>query len=443
MSAIAKHLKLAFAAGLTALTLSARPALAIDVQEVVSKSGIKAWLIESHEAPIIDVEFAFRGGALQDPPGKPGLAQVMAYSFNEGAGDLKTEEFIKQRDKLGIGLGASANDEYVNLGFSTVTEKKDEALALMELAMKRPRFDSSALEITRNYFINQYESAIRSPDSRLGERVNAVFFGKHRLSATSKEMLDAVKGISPDDIREIRRRLFARDNLSIGISGDIDAKEAAVWIDRLFSELPAKAEFLPEQPTAYAGPVREVIEMELPQASVIFGAPVLPLDERERLANALLGSVLNAGMTGRLFNEVREKRGLVYGIQANYSYNRLSGWYIGSFGSANATAAEALKVALDVLKDVAEKGPTDEEIATYKDSLAGGYLLNLGSNQAIAATLLNIQARGLPTSHFINYVKLVQSVTPAEVRAVAKKLIDVKNFSVLAVGRPSPAIPTN
>ena len=192
----------------------------------------------------------------------------------------------------------------------------------------------------------------------------------------------------------------------------------------------------------YTGPRKQLYETSTPQALVIFGAlaPRIERNSRESFARTLLDNVLNDSFTGRLFTEVREKRGLVYSVSTGYRLNRLCGSYLGSFGSANETAAAALEATLDVLRRTVADGPTEAELGTLKSAAAGRYLLDIEGRNNLVALMAGLQLNGLPIDFHETYVARMRDVTAAEVGDVARKLIKPDQFSIVVVGKPSPAI---
>lgn len=406
------------------------------VQLVKSPGGIEAWLIESHEVPMIDIAVAFKGGDLQDRPGKAGTAMATAYMFNEGGGNLTSEQFIAARDEIGVSLGADAYAEYVQVNFRTVSEYKDKAFDLLSLSFGSPRFDQPAFDRGSRELIGSLENALSDPSSIGSARLMKDLFAGHRLAIQGADKLAEFRTVVLDDVKDYRRRIFARDNMKIGVAGDITAAELGPLLDKLFAGMPAKAELLPEATPARGLPLRQVVDQPIPQSVVAFGSLTEAASEREWLAMALADDILNASFTGPLWMEVREKRGLVYYVGTATAKNRLAYFYSGSFGSANETVGDALSVTLGVLKKFAETGPTQEQINAAKAAAKGGYFFRFESGESLVGGLVYQQLDNRPIDSIDTYVDRINSVTIEEVRAAAKKMIRVDDFSVVVVGKP-------
>lgn len=427
--------------GLLALGLGSTAALAQKIQEVTSPGGVKAWLVESHESAIITMQIAFKGGTVQEAPDKLGVAGIMAWFFNEGAGDLNTAEYSKRTGRIAAQISASAATETVSVNFSTVTDHAKEAFDLLELAFARPRFDADALARAKASYRNRYEQTLRGPGSIAGLELARLLYGQHPMALQSdvKAHIAALDAITTDDLKASRRALLARDNAVVSVAGDIDAATLGALLDRLFAHLPARADIKSEARVPEPAPVRRHIDMDIPQTIVLFGRITPELTPRERRVAAALDHILSGGMTARLFQDVREKRGLVYGVSAGYSYLRFADFYQGSFGSAPATAGQALDQTLATLARIAETGPTDAELSQYKDAAEARHLFDIEGAGGLVAWMNGVQLRNLPTSYIATFARTLQDITVAEVQAVARKLIDPKLFTVVSIGKADPS----
>lgn len=433
-----RRLRIAIAA--LALVLLAGPAAAQKISVVTSPGGVTAWLVQSTASPIITLRIAFKGGALQEPDDKPGVAALMAYAFNEGAGDMDAMTFLARRDRIGATIGAQGAPEAVVVNFSTVAAYRDEAFALLEKAFVAPRFDADRLAISKASFRNTYETAMRDPAAMMGQTFQRLLYGQHKIVFDPKAHLAALETITPDDLRAARARLMTRSNMYVSAVGDIDAATLGAWADRLAAHLPAGMQNTPEARVVAAAPRYEHIDMDLPQTLVMFGHVVPQLSVQERRVVNVLDSILNGGMTSRLFMDVRVKRGLVYGISADYAYTRLSDAYIGVFGSAPGTAATALETTYATLRQMAEQGPTADELAAYRTAAEGRLLFGIESSEGLANWMVNVAMRGLPPAYIETYASELVRVSADEVQALAKKLLQPEMFTVISVGKPNPPL---
>ena len=432
------------AAALTVAVLAtASSAWAVpEVQRVVSPGGIEAWLMRLDDVPLVTFRFGFRGGALQDPEGKYGTAHMAAYLFNEGAGPHDAPELHQRLALIGAQLWASNGTEYFTVSFATPAAHKDEAFELLRLALHAPRFDEEPIGRTRGLYLSNVEAALKQPNNIASQALNRRLFGTHRMADWNDGTLEGLRSIDRADLEAYRRRVLARDNFKVAVVGHIDARTLAPLLDQLFGSLPAKAELRPvPAPAAATSGACQVVTMDVPQAVVRFGALTPHLTWKQQLARGILETILSEGhgSTTRLFRELREKRGLVYGITTAQTNYDAFGVFSGSFGTEVGKVQEAMALTRDELRLMVEQGPTEEEVATVKRAAVGGLLLGLDTGAALANLVLNMQVQRRPITYLGDLAGEIERITRQDVWDVAKLLLNPDRLAVTIVGAPTQA----
>ena len=425
---------------ISVISFRASPALAIEpVQRIVSPGGIEALLIESHEVGLISMRISFKGGALQDPADKPGVAYFVGYMFNEGAGDFSPTELMRRRTRIGSSFSGSALGERIHINFSAPSVQRDEAFRLLKLAIASPRFDAEPMERARRGALASLEQERLDPGSVTMSRLSELLFGQTRYAIPVKGTPDAVARISVDDVRAYRMRVFARDTLQVAVAGDIDAATLAKVLDDLFAGLPAKADLQPAPAIVTATAQHHAIAMSLPQTIVAFGNVAPLLDARQGLAASLFNQVLSAQFTGRLFQAVREREGLVYSISTGRGRFLQSEMFYGTFGAAPSNTSRAMALTMSEIDRLVREGPTEDELRDAKAAFRGGYYLGLDSSSNLSGMLMTILSEGLPDSYLVNFDAEVASVTINEVRAAAKLVAHPDRMVSVSVGKVDEA----
>jgi zinc protease len=432
------------AVGLAAtIAATVAPATALPkVQKVVSPGGVEAWLMQLNDAPLITMRLAFKGGVLQDPDGKYGTTIMAAYMFDEGAGSYDSADLKRRLTRIGVGLGAGSNTQYTTISFSTPSMYKDEALELLQLAFSAPRYDAEPIARARTYYLNAVEAAQRNPASVGGLALRTRIFGKHPLAVDWARQKSGYESITADSIKLHRASALARDNLKVTVVGDIDAATLAPLLDKMFASLPAKASARPVPAPARGAGSCQFTAMDVPQAVVQFSGVTPPLTWRQRLAWWALDVILNEGISaGRLTRELREKRGLVYGVSTSYdhytAFEQPFGLFEGSFAAKMSEVPEALTLLRRELRRMIDEGPTEDEVGAVKPALVGKTLLGLDTGAAIANLLINLQAADQPPSFLDDIDGEIQSITRQDVWDVAKLLLDPDRLHVSIVGQPA------
>lgn len=423
------------------LLLLATPAAAeVKFQEVTSAKGVTAWLVEDYSVPLITIRFAFDGGTTQDPVGKEGLANLMTYLFDEGAGDLDSDAFQIKLDDAGAEQSFAADADTIYGGMRMLADQRDEALGLLKLAIQSPRFDQNPIDRMRAQVVSGIVAASQSPETAAQQQWSEALYGTHPYARRSQGTLETVKGLTADDLRTMHKALFARSNLHVGVVGAIDADTLKTVLDNLFGDLPADPVLVPVPDiTPRLGQDLQV-PYDLPQASISLAFPGIKRDAPDFLAAYLMNTILGGeGFSSRLFDEVREKRGLTYGISSSLSSAQHSDLLvIGTQTRADRTS-QTLGVVRDVIAGMAKDGPTEAELASAKRYVIGSYAISeLGSSVSIASTLVGLQLKGLGIDYLSRRADLINAVTLDQVKAAAAKLLSAKP-AMLILGPSAPA----
>ncbi|HEX6001793.1 MAG TPA: pitrilysin family protein, partial [Hyphomicrobiaceae bacterium] len=404
---------------------------------------IEAWLMELHDAPLLTVRLGFGAGNLHNPGGKFGVAPMTEYMFDEGAGSYDSLELRKRLNSIGANLGASGSSEYLTVSFSTPTAYKDKALELLRLAMHAPRFDAEPIERARTYRMASIDRRMKNPGDIASRPLWRSIFGKqHPMAIEWPDLKAAYARISTDDLKDFRRSFLTRDKLKIAVVGDIDAATLGPLLDRLLGELPAKSTLEPLPPPAGNPGGCHFTPLDVPQAIVQFSAAAPRLSNRQRIAWTLLDAILDQGIsTGRLPRELREKRGLVYGVGISYFRYAKFGLVSGNFSAKMSDVPEALAVMRQELRRMVEEGPTEAELAEVKPGIIGGILLGLDTGSALANLMLAAQTNGWPTTHLKDLAGAYEKTTREDLHEVAKLLLNPDRLTVSIVGQPGKASP--
>src|SRR5581483_2845374 len=356
-----------------ALLLPTSKAEAMKIQVVKSPGGITAWLVEEHSVPLIAMRFAFEGGSAQDPAGKEGVANFLAGMLDEGAGDLRSKEFQERMEEIAMRMSFDdARDAFYG-SIETLSENRDKAVALLALALCKPRFDTDAVERVRGQLLANLAYAARDPDRVAGEQWAAMVFAGHPYGRPANGTPATVQGITRDDLSAFWSRTFARDNLRVVVVGDIDAATRAGTLDTVFGQLPASARLEPVAQTMPASKEKQkVVEMAVPQSVARFGLPAFTRKDKDFIAVFVLNSILGGGaMSSRLWEEVREKRGLAYSVYTIVQPYKHTSVFSGSVATKNEEIGQSLDVIRAELKRIATEGPTEKELADAKSYLTG------------------------------------------------------------------------
>ncbi len=430
---------LAFAFGWVLSSLS--PAHALDIQRVVSPGGIEAWLIEDHKVPVIAVEFSFAGGAGIDPTGKQGLANLTADLLDEGAGDLDSQAYAKRLQDDAITVSFQTGNDEFHCGLRTLSDHRDTAFGLMALSLTLPRFDAEAVERVRAAVISDIRQSDADPTKAARNAFYAQIFPDHHYGRDDSGTVESVGKLSADDLRGYVKDSFNREHLLVAVTGDITPAQLAPALDQLFGALPASPP--PGVNTAVAevtpthGGETLVVRRPMTQSILMLGEQGIKRADPDWFPAYVMNYVLGGGgFSSRLTEEVREKRGLTYGVYS-YLYPFDHAALVVAGGSTkNSKAGEALALIKSEWARMANGGITEKELADAKTYLTGSFPLQFSSSTAIARLVLQVRHDNLGIDYLNRRNSLIQAVTLDDVRRVAQRLLDPAKLTVVVLGQP-------
>jgi zinc protease len=430
-------LRLTLATLAFAATLATPLRAEIAIQEVTSPSGIKAWLVEDHNIPFMALEIRFRGGTSLDQPGKRGAVNLMAATLEEGAGDLDAQGFAAARDGLAAQIGFGANSDEVSVSVQALSENRAAAMDLLRLALIKPRFDEVALDRVKGQVLAGLRADEQDPSAIAGRVFSARAYGDHPYGSSGDGTIDSVTALTRDDITTAWQGAMARDRIYVAAAGDISAEELGLLLDKLFAGLPSTGWPMPPKATWNDAGGIGAQDFPGPQSVVLFGHSGIAFDDPDFFAANLLNDILGGGrFSARLMQEVREKRGLTYGISTGLSSRDLSQEWVGQFQASNDKVAEAIDVVRAEWARMAAGDVSEEDLATAKTYMTGAYPLRFEGNGPIASILVGMQMLGLPSDYPKTRNDKVNAVTLADLQRVGARLMNPDNLFFKVVGQP-------
>ncbi len=419
--------------GTFALLVSVLHANAINIKEVKSDNGVTALMVEDYTLPIIAISFSFEGGSTQDKPGREGTVRLMTALMDEGAGELDNVEFQSRLEELGIEFGFSSSRDSFSAGGRMLREDLDAGLELIRLALLSPRFDADPMERMRDRIRTGLIRSETSAGAQAGKALRETLFANHPYENSTSGTLESIDSVNRDDIVAMHKKLVARDTLKVGIVGAISEEEVKKVLDTLFSDIPEKSGIVsvPEVEPNLGQNV--AIDMPVPNASISLVYKGIKRDDPDFFAAHLMNHVLGGGtFSSRLFKEVREKRGLAYGVSSGLVTLENTAYFSAGTSTRADNRDEAIEVIRTEIKKAAEGGVTQAELDKAKRYVAGAYAINnLDTSSKIANVLVSLQTQELGIDYIEKREEYIEAVTLDDVNRMAKKLLSVEPTVVI------------
>lgn len=412
---------------------------AAEIKEILTPGGIKAWFVQENAIPILNMEVVWKGGASILPKEKAGLAELMASTMDEGAGEMDSKAFQKALADNSISLSFDAGKDTYRGRFKTLSANKEMAFSLFQQAIQDPRFDQEAVDRIRNQLLVSLNRKKTDPNSLAGRAWFDIAFKGHPYAVPTMGNIETMQQLTTQDLHDLKNKQISRNNMVISVIGDISEADLIMYLDKTFADLPEKpdvqdvAEF-----GSVDGPKTQFIEQNIPQSIIVFGGKGVKRDDPDYYAAYVLNYILGGGgFESRLQNEVREKRGLVYSIYSYLSPFEAAGVHLGGFSTGAENTIKAVELVREELRKIIQDGVTSAELEAAKKYLNGSFGLRLSSNAKIARVMASMQFSKLPITYLDDRKDLIGNVSLEDIKRVAQKLMDPDQMIITVVGQPA------
>ena len=410
----------------------------VAVKSITSPGGLSAWVLEEPAIPFTALNLMFSGGAALDPPDKRGAAFLMTGLLEEGAGDLDSQAFAAEIEALSASFSFDVSDDTLSVSVRFLTENRTETLALLKAALTQPRFDPDAIERVRQQVLSILATKAQDPTDTAQRVWTEQAFGDHAYGTSYQGTESSITALTRADLLAAHQNLLVRDTLSISAVGHITAEDLGPILDDLLGDLPAGSalETAPLQLDIPTG--LTVVDMPTPQSVAIFGHAGINRNHPDFFAAFILNTILGGqGIESRLTAEVREKRGLTYGISTVLISKDQANVMLGQVASANDRINAAIEVIRDEWRKLARDGVTAEELQAAQTYLTGAYPLRFDGNSQISRILVGMQRIGLGLDYINTRNAKINAVTLSEINRVAAQLLKPEALNFVVTGQPT------
>lgn len=408
------------------------------VDRITSDTGIEAWLVEDHSLPVVTMKFAFAGGLIHDPEDKGGLAKLTSILLDEGAGDIKSQDFQAQLSNNAIYMGFTpARDAFMG-SLRTTSAHKQLAFELLALALNKPRFDDEAIARMKDALTAEIKTNKGDPAWLSARTFNGMVFENHYYGQPGGGTIASIGRITRRDLVDFAKTQFAQNLLSIVIVGDMTKEEAHAMIAQVFGTLPAE---MPRPQGEMAKPVHDgktiLLPIDTPQTYIAVAQPGISRTDKDWYTAQVMAYILGGGgFDSRLMKEVREKRGLTYGIFSSLLTQDYANVMQTTLSVSNAKTSEALDVIRSEFARMAETKISKQELADAKSYLIGALPLELTTTSDIADVMMSLRLSNLTPDELSVRSDRIKAVSAGDVQNMAKRLLDPAHMTTILVGKP-------
>ncbi|WP_137885952.1 pitrilysin family protein [Pseudomonas sp. 2FE] len=415
----------------------------LEIQTWQTAEGAKVLFVEAHQLPMFDLRLTFAAGSSQDAD-TPGLAMLTNAMLNEGVAGKDVSAIAEGFENLGAGFGNGAYRDMAVASLRSLTagDKREAALQLFAQVIGQPSFPADSLARIKNQMLVGFEYQKQNPGKLASLELFKRLYGEHPYAYSSEGNAQSIPAIGVAQLRAFHRKAYAAGNVVIALVGDLSRAEAEALTAQVSAALPkgpALAKVAqPQEPKA--GPSR----IEFPSKQTTLLLAQLGIDRRDPdyaalyLGNQILGG---GGFGTRLMEEVREKRGLTYGISSGFSAMQARGPFMISLQTRAELSEGTLKLVQDILRDYLVSGPTQKELDDAKRELAGSFPLSTASNADIVGQLGAIGFYDLPLTHLEDFMRQIQALDVAQVKTAMAKHLQPDALVIVSAGPNVPQKP--
>lgn len=408
-----------------------------DIQHWQTDNGAEVYYVPAPELPMVDISVVFNAGAARDAD-KPGRAKMTAAMLDEGAAGMNADQIATAFADVGAKFSASSERDMAVFSLRSLTEEMafEQALTTYSQVLSQPDFLQAPFVRVQQNLLTGLQAENQSPKAIATRAFYENLYRQHPYGVMPRGNADSVKQLTPADLQMFYQQYYVARNAVVVIVGAVDRTEAEHIATRVTTGLEAgePAAKLPKVAGLEAG---ELIHKPFPstQTTILMGQPGISRDDPDYfplyVGNHILGG---SGLVSMLSEELREKRGLTYGVYSYFRPMQQLGPYQLALQTRNDKAEEALTVLRDTLKSFIEEGPGEEQLTAAKQNITGGFALRVDSNSKIADYLAMIGFYDLPLDYLDSFNDKVNAVTVAEIKAAFERRLNADKMLTVLVG---------
>lgn len=405
-------------------------------QREVLPSGMVLLVAEKHAVPIVTATMLIQAGALLDPPGKPGVANLTAELLTQGTTTRTASEISEAIEFVGGSLSVDAGQDVTTVALSVLSKDLDLGLDLLADILLHPRFAPDEIGRKAREVVAGIQRKHEDPGEVAGETFAALLFGAHPYGRPVEGSEASVPTVTREDLVRFHEAYYRPNRTILSVVGDVGIPDLRRRLEaRLGSWQPGGPAFVASPPPAPpARPVVRTIQREVTQANIVLGHLGVQRDNPDYYAIQVMNYILGGGgFNSHLVAKIREERGWAYDVGSAFIPDKYAGTFSVSLQTKNETAEPAIEAVLAEMRRIREQPVSDGELEDAKAFLTGSFPLRLDTSGKIARWLASIEYFGLGLDYTDRYPGLIHAITAADVQRVARAYLDPEHYALAVV----------
>lgn len=404
----------------------------------LTNNGVQVVFYQAMEVPMLDVSLAFAAGSAYDGP-HYGLSSLTCNMINQGSLGQEAIAIANALTELGAQLDAHTSRDMVVFNLRTLTQENtlEKANAIFSKIINHPDFPDEAFEREKNQLLMHLKQTQESPADIANLNFFQTLYKDHPYAHSVNGTLETIQKLHKNQVVDFYKQYYVAHNAVLVLVGAIDPSKAHQLAEQLTQELP-KGKLASLIPPAMQVAHAEQKIIPFPSSQTMLRLGQIGIDHHNpNYFPLLVGNYIFGGdpLDSRLGEEVREKRGLTYGVDSQFVPMPGEGPFLISLATKNNNASTALKITQNTLAHFIQEGPNQEELIAAKRYLIGSFPLSLDSNRTIADLLLRMAFYHLPDDFLNTYVDRIQAVSLEAVKQAFKQQVDLDKLVLIRVGQ--------
>ena len=426
-----------FLASVFCLLFSGLSQAAAKIENWQTPQGSRVFYVRTEGLPMADIQVVFDAGSARD--GKAyGLSALTAALLDTGAGKWNADQIAQRFESVGAQFGASSSIDNASVSLRTLTDKAlfDKALETMQVILAKPSFNKADFEREKNRTLAGLKQIDESPSDIASIAFYDALYGDHPYAHPSSGLTKTVATLKVADLRDFYKKYYVAANAMVVIVGDLTKEQAEQSAEKLLSGLPVGKK--PDNLSEVVMPAKATqrhIEFPSTQTHVLVGLPGTYRKDPDYFSLYVGNHILGGGsLVSKLFDEVREKRGLAYSASSAFVPMLKPGPFLVSLQTRNDQTQQALEVLNKTLGDFIAKGPTEAELQAAKKNITGGFAMRFDNNKKLSSYVAMIGFYDMPLDYLDTFQQNVEAVTVASITDAFKRRVNPTLLQTITVG---------
>lgn len=403
-------------------------------------NGMRLYLLENHELPLISGFALVRTGNLFDPPDKIGLAGIAGEVIRSGGTPKNSgDELDEKLENIAASVESQIGETSGRVSFSTLKENTDEVMEIFKDVLTSPEFRAEKLDLVRTQVHSNISRRNDNPQGIAQREFYEIIYGRDTPYGWREEH-GHVDRIKREDLVAFYKRYFFPANIMLAVSGDFSSAEMKAKLEKLFANWNYKQPPVPVFPPLVAKPspgIYLATKADTTQTFFSMGHVGGLLNDKDYPALEVMSDILGGGFPSRLFQRIRTQLGYAYSVSSGWGANFNHPGVFQISGSTKAlSTGETIQAIGEEVNRIRSSEVTDQELRTAKDTVLNGFVFNFDTKSKTLNRLMNYEYFGYPKDFIFQYQKAVAAVTKADILRVAKERLRPQDFSIVAVGNP-------